>query len=190
MPRDFTGEEPMFGKRKDATEKARTKEIKAAESALFRAKLEQRLNRELRAAKDEVKKHEKPLAELQSHDVFLSQDNQVRFDKVKVKGTEHPLTTDISSRVEGSGRSLVVLVEATDWGATIEPHPDNVGQAHDFVRALTRQVARLTAGEELVPTELTAARLALTELNAKLQADVDAAAAEVDRVKAQIPTKA
>jgi hypothetical protein len=81
-------------------------------------------------------------------------------------------------------------VEATEWGATIQPHPDDVGKAHDFVRALNRQVARLAAGDELVHAELTAARQARTELSAKLQADVDAAAADVDRVKAQTSTAA
>jgi hypothetical protein len=80
----------MFGKRMDAAQKAHQKAVKQAESTLFRAKLEQRMSKELRAAKEEVKKHEKPLAELQSHDVLFSQDNQVLSEKVKVKGDEHP----------------------------------------------------------------------------------------------------
>ncbi len=173
----------MFRK-PDSKSNAHKKALKDAESALFRARLDQKLGPEIRAAREAVKPLAKPLAELQSYNVFLSNDCKVFFDAVKVKGDEHPLTADITSRIDGSGRSLVVVVEAAEWYATIQPHPDDVAKAHGFVLALNRQVAKVAAGEELVPAEFRAARSSLAELESRLEADVATAEAEAERLKA------
>jgi hypothetical protein len=80
---------------------------------------------------------------------------KVYADRVETPKGAHPLTGDLSARVEGSGRSLVVLIERDEWGYTHDPHPDDTKKAHDFAREFNRLVKTVPLD---VPDAVVAAR--------------------------------
>jgi hypothetical protein len=136
-------------------------------------------------AQRKLDKVEKPLVTLERARDMLSPSLKVYWDRVETPSGIRPLTSDLSARVEGSGRSLVVIVENSvdGWGHTHDPHPDDTVKAHDFARELNALVRRLPVSE---PALVAQARAELERVTAD-RSEIEAAQAELERLRSQQP---
>ena len=134
-------------------------------------------------AQRKLDKVEKPLLTLQRARDMLGPSLKVYCDRVETPSGTRPLTADLSARVEGSGRSLVVIVEdeVNGWGHTHDPHPDDTVKAHDFAREFNSLVRRLPISE---PDLVTQARAELERVTAD-RSEIDAAEDELNRLRSQ-----
>ena len=170
-------------------EAARRKARKAHETELARARVKvKRLESEHRLAVREAERklkaaEGKPLAALEKASDFFGPSLKVYPDRVETPKGSHPLTTDLSARVEGSGRSLVVLIEGSDWGYTHDPHPDNTNKAHDFAREFNLIIRTLPIEDsDAVKT----ARTTLEQVR-KDRSKIEEAETELRDLEAQTP---
>jgi hypothetical protein len=170
----------MFGRQR-SPEKQHKRDVLHAESKVRIAELKHRS-----AVKDAQRKLDQannPLLTLERARDLLSPSLKVYWDRVQTPSGTRPLTAELSARVEGSGRSLAVIVEsgADGWGHTHDPSPDHTAEAHDFAREFNALVRRLPIAE---PDPVAWARADLERVTAD-RSDVGAAQAELDRLRSQ-----
>jgi len=172
----------VLGRRR-SPEKQHKRAVLKAENQVRLAEMKHRFA--IRDAERKLAKLDKPVLTLERARDMLSPSLKVYRDRVETPSGTRPLASDLSARVEGSGRSLVVIVEssADGWGHTHDPHPDSTVQAHDFAREFNALVRRLPVQE---PDEVAWARAELARVQADRSA-IEAAEAELDRLRGQRP---
>jgi hypothetical protein len=134
-------------------------------------------------AQRKLDKVDKPLLTLERARDMLSPSLKVYWDRVETPSGTRPLASDLSARVEGSGRSLVVIVESSvdGWGHTHDPHADHTVKAHDFAREFNALVRRLPV---LEPDPVAQARAKLERVTAD-RSEIEAAEAELERLRSE-----
>jgi hypothetical protein len=110
----------VFGRQR-SPEKQHTRDVLHAENQVRLTEMKHRS-----AVKDAQRKVDKPLLTLERARDMLAPSLKVYWDRVETPSGPGRLTSDLSARVEGSGRSLVVIVENSvdGWGHTHDPHSD------------------------------------------------------------------
>jgi hypothetical protein len=172
----------VFGRRR-SPEKQHERDVSHAEFHVELAEMKHRSA--VKEAQRTFDKVDKPLLTLERTRDLFGPSLRVYGDRVETPSGTRPLARDLSARVEGSGRSLVVLVEscADGWGHTQDPHPDDTVKAHDFAREFNALVRRLPVAE---PDPVAQARAELERVTADRSA-TEAAQAEPERLRSKRP---